>query len=252
MKPMTIVEACQYAPPYGGNFMRGLLSIEDAAREKGKSINLVFLFPEEARQREWVKELERNHHVYFSPRGRIRENINTIRVCRKEKADILHVHFYGMISTFLAGWFTRTKVIQHYHNMLAPGNLLRRILYRIFALRSTAQVGCSKTVMESLVSFGLPKDKCTYITNGIDFSRLDNSVNVQPFSEGKRNLLIFGSYFKIKGCDIALKAIAPIAKQRNICLNIVSVNPEKAKQAARDTLGGLPDWTAYPPPLQTL
>lgn len=87
---------------------------------------------------------------------------------------------------------------------------------------------------------------CTYIANRIDFSRLDLSKNPQPFDADMNNFLIFGTLFHIKGCDLALKAIEPIAEKYNISLHIVSHNIDSLKADVKQTLGYEPQWVKYP------
>lgn len=106
--------------------------------------------------------------------------------------------------------------------------------------------------MASLIDAGISDNKCTFVTNCINFSRLDISGETNPFDSSKNNLLILGTHFNRKGCDLALKAIEPIAEKYNIVLNIVSHNSQGTKNAVEQTMGYSPTWVNYRPTTENI
>lgn len=246
---MVIAEVCKYAPRYAGNFIRSIESIGIYAASIGESVEQIYILPTDAEECDWVKPLQERHRVYFIPYGRLRNNIYIADICRKNKVDILHVHFYGIISTFLVGWlvgWSRLRIINHFHNTLEPSTFFRRLLNRFLALGTRKLVGCSAVVEETLVMAGFPKKKCSHVTNCIDFARLDYSKGIAPFDRDKRNLMIFGTDFCRKGVDIAIEAMKPIVEKYNLCLQIVSNDPEETRKHVEALIGADCDWVRYP------
>lgn len=249
---MIIAEVCKYAPKYAGNFIDSLLSIESVAREKNMEVKLLFFFPMDAKNLGWVSDLASTHKVFFIPSGRIKENLFISKVCRKQKVDIVHVHFYGMVSSFLVGWITHAKVVNHFHNIQEDLSPLRKVSNILFSLSSKKLIGCSQEVMKTMLQANMPKSKCTYVTNCIDFKRLNKVKDAHPFDSRKVNLLILGTDFYRKGVDIALKAIQPIAKRYNIVLNIVSNLQADTKKKIKDIVGDDDSWIAFSPPTDNI
>lgn len=245
---MIIAEACKYAPQYAGNFMRSLDSIVKYAKSIGEHIEMIYILPEDAKVCQWAIKLQERHSVYFISNGRWKNNIQIANICKENKVDVLHVHFYGIISTFMVSSLTgfQTKVINHFHNTLEPGNSLRRLANKFLSIGTRNLIGCSASVKETMVMEGFPKKKCSYITNCIDFPRLDSCNIAAPFDRDKCNLLIFGTDFYRKGVDIAIEAIKPIIKKYNLCLQVVSNNSRETQKHVEALIGTDCDWIRYP------
>lgn len=196
--------------------------------------------------------LSKKNKTYFIHSGRLRNNIDIIRICIKNKIDILHVHFYGLSSTFMVGWFCKTRVINHFHNTLDRPGKIHYLLNKILAFKATRLVGCSSTVRDTLITAGFSPTKCYYITNCIDFTRLDYVKSKSPFNNNKTNILILGTDFYRKGVDIALKAIKPLVEKYDLCLQIVSVDPNKTRDLVKEILFSDLDWVAFPEPINNV
>ena len=212
------------------------------------SNEIIYIFPEHGRSKGWIQELSKSKKVLFIPQGHLKVNFSLAKICRQYHVDILHLHFYGPLFSFLIQPLSHTKVISHFHNM-ADRRLGKwgKIINWLVSHTHTKFVGCSLTVKQSLIEEGFSEKKCTYITNCIDFSRLDLSQNPDVFKNGKKNLLLLGTDFHRKGLDIAVKAIEPIAKKYNIALQIPCYNSEKAIQFINQALGHKCDFCEFPP-----
>lgn len=246
---MKVAQACYLLGDYGGNFIRSLMSINAAATRSEVPMETIFILPEGRPDLEWIIELQRHYKVYFiSVKSFFTMARDIYMICRKEKIDILHAHFFEQYALAFVGVFSRTKVVNHYHFCYkrSPNKLKQQIHLLTIRLAIDKFVGCSKASMDSIIEGGVPRKMCTYIANRIDFSRLDLSKNPQPFDADKNNFLIFGTLFHIKGCDLALKAIEPIAEKYNISLHIVSHNIDSLKADVKQTLGYEPQWVKYP------
>lgn len=250
MRPLKVALLCNYLADYSGNFIDSLLSIERAALADKTPYESIFVFPEHNKKIDWIDELQLNHKVYFIPtKSKIAATRAIYNICRKEKVDIVHGHFFGFGELMLVGVLTNIKTIYHFHNpyRVSPNRIKEAIKHFFQYISVDKMIGCSKAMMDTIVAAGIPARKCAFVTNRINFSRLDTTVNDRPFDATKNNLLIFGTHFIRKGCDLTLKAIEPIAEKYNIILNIVSHNREQTKKEVVEVLGYEPAWINYPP-----
>lgn len=245
---MIIAEYCNYAAHYAGNFIRSLQSMEHFVKEKNPQSQVIYIFPEYTKDLLWAQKLSQTNTVLYLPeKGRLKTNLNLINICKQYNVDIFHSHFYGLTSIFLISYFTKTKVIAHFHNTIDDISFKKRLLYKCLGLSVCKFIGCAKSVYDTLIKSGFNKSKTSYITNCIDFSRLDGSRFGEHKPCAQSNLLILGTDFYRKGVDTALKAIDPIAKEFNICLQIVSHHPKITKDEVIKECGILPDWASVIP-----
>ncbi len=249
---MIIAEVCNYAPDYAGNFMVSLKSLEKAALEQDESNEMIYVFPSSAREKKWVFDLKNKNKVFFISDGRIKGNLELLKICKDNHVDIIHTHFYGLITGCLVGWFTKTKVVHHFHNTWDKQSLFKHYLSLFLSTSVDKLVGCSKAVFDTLMDAGFPSKKASYITNRIDFNRLDMSNNPNPFSNEKNNILILGTDFYRKGVDCALNAIKPIAEKYNLCLQIVTHTHQETKDLVEKVMGKLPQWVNICNPTETI
>jgi len=248
---MIIAEVCKYAPEYGGNFLSSLRSAERHIKELSKDSEVIYIFPQDAANKAWINDLEDNR-VLFLPQGNLKSNFQLTKWCKQYRIDIMHVHFYGVVSTFLVGMLCKTKVINHFHNTLIPDSPMKSMLRRWLSRWSDKLVGCSKAVYDTLISGGYSLKKCSYITNCIDFSRLDQIGNTSPFDTTRTNLLILGTDFYRKGVDTTLKAVEPIATKYDICLHIVTNNETDTRNKVIEVMGEIPAWVEITPATETI
>lgn len=253
MKKIKVAQACNLLSDYSGNFICSLKSIEFAARNNNVQLETIYILPKGRADLEWIIELQHQYKVYFitvKPFFAAAKEI--YKICRQENVDVLHAHYFDQYPLALAGMFTHTKIVDHYHFFYTRSPSRWKQVVHLLTIRLAIDklVGCSQASRDSLISGGVPAKMCTYITNRIDFSRLDMSKEVQPFDATKNNLLIFGTFFYTKGCDLALKAIEPIAEKYNIVLNIVSHNLEGLMADVEHTLGYEPAWVKYIKPTE--
>lgn len=251
---MIIAEVCNYAPDYGGNFIASLKSMERFAKKESNNNEVIYVFPRSAKDKEWVTKLQIDHKVFFIPNGKVKGSLFLLRLCYNEKISILHLHFYGLSTGLLAGCFSKASVVHHFHNTWDEKNRFKALLLRCFSLPTKKLVGCSKAVYDTLIEAGFSKSKTTYITNCIDFSRLD-SIKVQtPYHNNKNNILILGSDFYRKGVDNALKALEDIQDKYQIQLNIISHHVDDTKGLVKKVLGAdiMPEWVSVLEPVENI
>lgn len=249
---MIIAELCNYAPDYKGNFIPSIQSMERFAKEDDASNRVIYIFPQAAKEKKWVTDLEANHDVFFISDNRIKGNIELVNWCWKKSVDILHVHFYGLSSAFLVGWLCKTKIIHHFHNTIEQIGFFRKCIYNVLSFATDKFVACSKAVYDSLLKAGFSANKTSYITNCIDFERLSRVQCANPYNNEKNNVLILGTDFYRKGVDFALKAIEPIYKKYNVQLNVISHKMEETRALVTKELGYEADWVTIMRPVENI
>ena len=248
---MRVAEVCKYAPNYGGNFVESLKVLATRVKKANDNNEVLFFFPKDAKGKPWVEALQQDYQVFFLPQGRFRCNMELVRSCYRYKVDIMHIHFYGLISCFMVGWFSKTKVVNHFHNTLETSGKLKMVILNFLSLSSRQLVGCSNAVYETLLKV-FPHAKCSYITNCIDFSRLDRIKKENPFNNKKKNILILGSDFYRKGVDSALRAIEKVQERFDVCLQIVTHTPEETRNECVKVLGYEAKWVHVVSPVENI
>lgn len=250
----NILQIMDYAAPYKGNFIRSIYSLEEQInREGGRQI---YLFPMNARNFEWIAGSQKEgKHIYFIDNSlfskRIRySNIKLIKeIIKNENINIIHTHFvaYNYTLVLIKLLFARDiYIIGHFHNtFLPPKNLLRQIKILVVRLTYDLIIGVSHSVAESIIKAGIRVNKVTWISNAIDFKRLDNFEQVQlAKDENQKVVLIFGWPFHRKGVDIILDAIKQLNEENNNILLAISLagGNEIFEKEIFDQLSCIPLW----------
>lgn len=249
---MVVLEVCEIVSFYGGNFIECLKSLDKHICDSGDKNKMLYAFPQEAKEIGWVKELGCEGCVLYFNRRRPQYMVDLLKLCKKNHVDIVHLHFCGVTNTLLLQLFSHVKIVVHYHNTINPLPLLKRLIYKVASYRISKFIGCSHYVMETMLENGFAKEKCMYVTNCIDFKRLDVVHNSNVLSNGKANLLIFGTDFYRKGVDLVLKALSSIAEKYNLCLHIFSHNQKSAEENVKSVMGYFPNWCEIKTPVDNI
>lgn len=251
---------CNYCAPYGGNFMRSILKLTERIK-KDNNANIVFAFPKEAENRIWIKDVEQiSDDILFTNMDSFLEGIRLRRVIEKHQVTIFYAHFVWSKFFYYANlgliMKRNVRVYVHVHNQCIKENTLFVKLYRHLIFYKKHFIGCSKSVSEGIKLCGYKPQLVHTIMNAIDFSRLDivheelNLSNLDGFK-----CMIFGGFPKIKGVDLAVRAIDNIRSTtgENIILLIpVSRNSEYTKQFILDDFGKIPSWCYILPPIEDI
>jgi glycosyltransferase involved in cell wall biosynthesis len=266
----TIVHVASFTPEYGGNFIASLAQLRDSCRSEGW--DLAFVFPEKARQRSWCKRLiAEEWRIHFLPDSvsRIQCMRALARIISEENASLVHTHF---VQYDLAAWLAahlarirgkRCQVIWHMHSSLKSSlTILRRltnfIKYRLVG-RFVWAIAVGASVASEAVAIGYPRNRVRIAENGIDFSRLTSVAKDRlqvladlNIKEDDRLILLFGYAPLIKGVDIAMDAMAELAKaDEHVVLGIVGREP--LRTYVHDRTGGqIPSWLRIFPPMENV
>lgn len=218
MEGKNILYICDYAAPYTGSF---ILALTELAKEAGKQNQIYFLFPENAKNKEWVATLpgdrENIFFADFSPKSLAQECRRLSKLLNRE-TTVVHTHFVGDFR-LLAVRSAFANVICHYHMMvpMGPGlmkklkRLVRRVIYRGIII-----VGVSEAVTEDAEGY-FYKVRCECIPNAVDFSRLENCTAKpaapEKTEQGQFRILAHGTDFVCKGMDVAIKAVNELNRE---------------------------------------
>jgi glycosyltransferase involved in cell wall biosynthesis len=242
-----------YSAPYKGNFISSIQGLETKIKTEG--IDMVYLFQiREMPDRQWIKELiAEGKNVYFLS-GRSTKDFSLIYdIMKKHNIGIIHTHFTGIKYHFLFNivrklFSRRIYLICHLHNHYTKKNLIRRSIIKV-ASSIDLYIGCSQSVAEHHRRvYHIDRNKITFVPNGIDFSRLDNFVQLDrtdlSINEKTRIFLMFGFDYYRKGVDLALEAFDQIKKEGGeVCLLIsISSNKDFVLEKIKERFNSLPDW----------
>lgn len=177
----SIVQVADYSPNYSGNFIASLRAL---AAQYGKlGLRPVWVFPDEARSRAWLKELADDPaaSVYVLPRrrtGHLRYAWELAHIIWREKSAILHTHF----SRFdIAAWMAKAmcalagkhvELVWHQHSAFAPRSSRTRLALDALKLgmlgRWCRLVPVCEDLRLSIEQKGCPPERVRVIPNGID------------------------------------------------------------------------------------
>lgn len=235
MKSKNVLIITDYAAPYEGNFIMSLKKLEKSIIEDGGEF--YYFFQQEAKNINWVNKM--NNYHFFD-----KNILNNIKIfnnfIKRNNIDIVYSHFC-LPKTQLAIKITRMlnkniNLVQHFHNHYElPNNIIKKLIFR-FIFKGDINIGCSKSVMESLPY----KNKC-YVNNGIDFSRLDEYENIE-FENDTFKILMFGYTYERKGVDLAIKAIKKLNNEKVILAISMSKGVDELKELIQKDFGTIPEF----------
>jgi len=252
-KSYNILQVMDFAAAYPGNFISSIETLEkQIVSEDGK---LVYVFPERAKTRDWaIRMAEAGKPVYFLPSKTLKAAALLRRLVKQYNISIIHSHFaavnmYLPIRLARIG-SSRIPHLVHAHSLpkRQPKPVLDFIRYLLIDEKLTVCV--SKAVAKAYESRGR---KCIVVTNAIDFSRLSvfEALDKNQYSNLPDNSLVMmmGYNFKVKGIDLAIKALNEFDKEHEIILLIcVASHLERAKEQIVEILGEIPAWIRILPP----
>ncbi|MGU9047061.1 glycosyltransferase family 4 protein [Clostridium perfringens] len=243
IKDKNVLYICNYAANYSGNFIACLSRLAERLMIDN---NVIFLFPSEAKNKEWLKNLPvKEENIYFCDFNMIslKNKCSYLSKKFKDKSMIVHTHFVdGLL--LLPVKVNFKNIICHFHcTIYKSNNFLERALKKIvrnFIYKNIIIVGVSKSVTDDLKSY-FRFNTCKCIVNAIDFQTLNNNSKekkeiINNYNNKFFNVLLFGTNFITKGADIAINAINKL--NNNSCvkykLYITSHNIEETKKLVND------------------
>lgn len=238
-----IMFICDYAAPYGGNFIASLLELEKELESKG--YECIYIFTIRSEKRAWInKIIELGKIVKFYDLDNVKDYFAICNVVKKYNVKIAHLHFARIsLAIFLKYFSAAQMVVWHIHSDFSLGlnkkNIKLWIRYSICG-KYIKIVSVSKKISDEMKNV-------MYLPNGIAATRFDNRIVERREERTKLGLtdndimiLAFGWSPKVKGVDIAVKVLNRLIKEDKryklylVCGNDYTV--DKMKQYIEEDL----------------
>ena len=150
--------------------------------------------------------------------------------------DIVHVHHLSYGAVFAATDPSSARLVFTPHRSTLPGGARAHAL-RLAVDRSDAVVALSRTEAEwHLDSLGVPEDRSRVIPNGADPFAFPFAERRAP-TVGPWRLLFVGQLQPLKGVDVLLRAVALLADEEDVVLDLVyhvdAAEPELLRRRAK-------------------
>lgn len=242
-----------YMGPYISNYINSELALDERFRKDGNL--LIHIFPKDVEHFAWVDLFrERGYVLYFVDVCPCTwKSISTFRqIFKKEKINLIHVHFCGWdIDARLAAptiptvWHQRMSV-----NLdTVKRRFYHKLMYKVVGRFKTHHIAISDAVNKAITS--LTSNKCYFIPDGIDFSRL-HLEEAKPINHSKPCKILLFAFSAIgKGVDIAINACEILNRdQQTVELQIVT--QENTDQYLAANYPVLPPWLKVLTPISNV
>lgn len=242
-----------YMGPYISNYIKSELALDERFRKDGNL--LIHIFPKNVEHFAWVKLFrERGYALYFvDVCPRTWKSVSSFRrIFKKEKINLIHVHFGGWdIDARLAAptiptvWHQRMSV-----NLdTAKRRFYHNLMYKVIGRFKTHHIAISDAVNKAITS--LTSNKCYFIPDGIDFDRLqlDKAKTIDKSLPCK--ILLFAFSAIGKGADIAIKACEILNREQQL-VELQIVTQGNTDKYLAENFSVLPSWLKVLPPISNV
>lgn len=260
-----ILIAAQFSAPYGGNFIASLLALDKHLNEK-YNVECGFLFPTDAKNKDWIKNLSKNHKVFFSQGNNSlitsREADDIIKIF---EPDIVYSHFEGYdipLNNAINRSLRNIRQIWHMHDALSFQSNIIKALYQVYCyylhygkpiLKNSSNPPNIIAVCSHELNFIRPfrlgkRINETIIPNGVNLDRIHvkeyNPHRIPTFvAMGGRNIQ--------KRTDILVKA-AKFLHQKGVNIKVNIVGTNETKREIESNVGKLPSYIEIIPPREDI
>ncbi|MBQ3663479.1 MAG: glycosyltransferase family 4 protein [Clostridia bacterium] len=265
MSAHSVLFLCDYKSLYAGNFIASLTHLGDELEKTGSKA--VYVFPEAAKEREWLKNLKETRIVELIPSESsafsfVRTLIKTYRT------DILHAHFGYMQEARLAALLDpNLKVVLHRHSDFSAGRRpgLSGILRNTAICLEDSLIG--KRLLNINVGPGMkPGPRTVCIPNALVAERFEQNPSARDDARASLSLsgsdtlvLVFGWTPYVKGVDVASEAVGSIVESGHpewklgiICGREMTAEKMPGWIKAHTRFSGTEDWILYLPPTERI
>lgn len=237
---MNVLIAAEYAAPFGGNFIGSLQDLARRLHQRGDQVTFLFPTPQDG-PRPWADWLRRSGFevILADPSLSQAEQLRFLDgVLRRHDIDLIHVHFEQYLHLFRKHYreLKPVKVLIHDHMGFATGRSLAKQKLRLAAHSlDFAKNGFGLITVSRQKKKAYPFTcKKWYVPNGLSLLR-----NVDRFADREETraelgleedeilCTLFGWLMKLKGLDIAVKAISALRQQgHKVLLGIIGGHRE--------------------------
>ena len=241
----NVLHICNYAAYYRGNFIDSLESLETYH----KNIKNTYLFPARAvnTAKTWISALNKDEEIaYYQKNSMLKNMISLHHIIRKHRINRIVTHFAdAKIDIIIKLLFSGKNVIRFFHCGCTPASSTVKHKLQEFLWKHNKLVGVSDAVTDEIRSVH-PGFNVYSIPNAIHFNRLNQT---DPFhKEDGISLMVFGWDYKIKGIDLAIKAVDAVRKKYDVVLQIVGGKSESdVRNQVTELLGQDVAWIRFLP-----
>lgn len=239
--------------PYISNYVQSELALTAKFEESGN--HLIHIFPKDVEHFAWVDLFRKSGYVlyFIDVCPRTWKSISTFRqIFRKEKINLIHVHFGGWdIDVRLAA--PTIPTVWHQRMSVNLDTVKRRIyhnlMYKVVGRFKTHHIAISDAVNKAITS--LTSNKCYFIPDGIDFRRLQFEEAITTDMSQPCRILLFAFSALGKGVDIAIKACEIFNREQQL-VELQIVTQENTDKYLAANFPELPSWLKVLPPISNV
>ena len=251
------IEFCSIASDFPGSFIKCMHKLMRESQKENMKIE--FVFPYEAKDKIWCKNLMKETKVYFISAKKASLNLKTYveiyKILKNNNYDIIHSHYESFdINLFIMKKILKLKsrLIFHLHDCplehLNDVGIFKSLYYQLKYILFTKNVeiiAINKKNEETVKKFS---KKCAYtklLYNGISFDDLkyNNSIStIQTF-------ITLGWDFYVKGDDLILKAADILFKKGYKFKLIINGNDTTFQQIKKFLKCDIPKYIEFQQPV---
>lgn len=248
----NILQFLKFSAPYPGNFMQSLIKLDEVAKKAG--VDTVYLFCTDTSHVAWMQAFMKDHeNVYFLSGSYFKDLSLVKRILKQHQVKYVHTHFTtakhnSLIKVANLSYGAKLFTINHLHNHQPAEGTLKALVKNLLT-HTDLYIGCSQSVGEDYKkTHPQHSNKTTFVTNGIEFTRLDANVKLDKkdfqIPVDAKIFLMFGFDYHRKGVDVLLEAMKNLrTKGEDVYLMIsLSRNKEKLTETIKQNFGELPSW----------
>lgn len=257
---MKILQICDYAAKYRGNFIESLEYFRKNSLGDGDS--MLYAFPERMTERrnQWYFDLKKEvpAAIYKSS---VKEKIRAFRKIIKETGvDTVHTHFTDMKTDMcvnIACLGLRVKKFKHYRSSFGSFGTIKKFFARL-CYRSWNAVICVSPHTLREAESNIVSCKPVLLNDAVYFPRMDNYEKLCKPDLGvpESAVLCFaiGYDYRLKGIDLACEAVKKLRDEgQNIYLAVCTAsNTQTIAEQIRAQFGEFPEWLKLLPPRQDI
>ena len=257
---MNILQICDYAAKYRGNFIESLEYFRKNSLSGGNS--MIYAFPDRMlkRNNQWYIDLskETTTAIYKSS---VKEKIKTFRKIIKENGiDIVHTHFTDLKTDMcvnIACFGLHVKKFKHYRSSFGRFGAVKKFFARLCYRKWNAVLCVSPHIMRE-VENNIVSCKSVLLNDAVYFPRMDDYEKLSKtdlgFPKDSVLCLAIGYDYRLKGIDIACVAVKKLReKGQNMCLAVCTAsNTETIAGQIEAQFGEFPKWIRLLPPRQDI
>ncbi len=257
---MKILQICDYAAKYRGNFIESLDYFKKNCLTDGDTMSYAFPDRMVKRNNQWFIDFKGENATYIYGSSPIQKVKSLRKIIKKNNIDIVHTHFTDIktdLCVDLACFGLKVKKFKHYRSSFGNFSTVKKFFAALCYRRWDATLCVSPFIAEESKR-NITSCKPVVLTDAVYLKRLDDYEKLTKADIGIPEdaflCLAIGYDYRLKGIDLACEAVKKLReKQQNIYLAVcVASHMEKITEQIKEQFGELPEWIKLLPPRQDI